>query len=74
MTDVPEQPDPVDKSLGDQVTGADVSRVDRAKSLGDQSTSGDALSSITDLSDLAGRLEDEMPLIDLSERDEIQER
>ena len=51
-----QDPDPVEKSLGEQATGADVSRLaaHRQKSLADQSTSGDALSSISDLSDLSG--------------------
>ena len=48
MPNVPENnPDRFEKSLGDQATGADVSRVDREMSLGDQSTSGDALSSLS---------------------------
>jgi len=72
-----QQPDPVEKSLGDQATGADVSRVDRDMSLGDQSTTGDALSSISDLSadlsDLSDGLGDEMPVVDLAERYEIQD-
>jgi len=71
MSDGPqEQPDSLEKSLGDQATSADVSRVDRELSLGDQATSGDALSSLSDLSDDLG---DEMPIVDLSERYEIQE-
>ena len=57
MSDSPKnEPDPVDKSLGDQAT------------------SDDALSSISDLSgDLSDDLGDAMPLVDLSERYEIQE-
>ena len=76
MSDSPENtPDPIDKSLGDQATGADVSRLaaHRQKSLGDQSTSGDALSSMSDLSDLSGDLTNEMPIADIGERYEIQE-
>ena len=71
--DPQQQPDPIDKSLGEQATGADVSRVAPERSLGDQSTSGDALSSMSDLSDLSEDLGDEMPIVDLSERYEIQE-
>ena len=59
-----------DKSLGDQNTfdGA-VKRVESSQqSLGDQSTYGDAGSSISDLSDLPGGIDDEMPIVDLSER------
>ena len=74
MPNVPDQqPDPLEKSLGDQATGADVSRVDRDMSLGDQSTTGDALSSMSDISDLSDGPGDEMPVVDLSERYEIQE-
>ena len=50
MPNAPEDnPDPIEKSLGDEATGADVSRVEQERSLGDQSTSGDALSSMSDL-------------------------
>ena len=74
MPNAPENnPDPLEKSLGDQATGADVSRVDREMSLGDQSTRGDALSSMSDLSDLSDGPGDEMPIVDLSERYEIQD-
>jgi formylglycine-generating enzyme required for sulfatase activity/serine/threonine protein kinase len=74
IDDSQQQPDELEKSLGDQVTGADLSHVDRELSLGDQSTSGDALSSLSDLSgDLSADLDDAMPIVDLTERYEIQE-
>ncbi|MCP3694144.1 MAG: protein kinase, partial [Planctomycetaceae bacterium] len=74
MADDPnQQPDPVVKSLGDQATGADVSRLDRDMSLGDQSTTGDALSSLSDLgSDLGEAIDSDLPLIDLAARYEIE--
>ena len=58
-----------DKSLGDQNTfDGGVKRVESSQqSLGDQSTYGDAGSSISDLSDLPGGIDDEMPIVDLSE-------
>ncbi|MFP6620514.1 MAG: hypothetical protein VB877_14300, partial [Pirellulaceae bacterium] len=62
-----------DRSLGDQATTGDASRDDRDLSLGDQSTTGDALSSISDLAGLSDDLGHEMPLVDLSERYEIQD-
>jgi len=61
MTDSPkQQPDPNDKSLGEQVTSSDVSRqawkkrldAHRKKSLGEQSTRSNPLQSRSDLSDL----------------------
>jgi len=74
MSDGPEnKPDPVEKSLGDQATGADVSRTEEERSLGDQSTSGDALSSLSDLtSDLGEAIDSDLPLIDLAARYEIE--
>ena len=74
MPNVPDQqPDPLEKSLGDQATGADVSRVDRDMSLGDQSTTGDALSSLSDLgSGLGEAIDSDLPLIDLAARYEIE--
>jgi serine/threonine protein kinase/uncharacterized membrane protein YhaH (DUF805 family) len=74
MADTPDQqPDPVEKSLGDQATGADVSRVDRNMSLGDQSTTGDAHSSLSDLgSDLGEAIDADLPMIDLAARYEIE--
>ena len=73
IDDSQQQPDKLAKSLGDQATGADVSRAEQELSLGDQATSGDALSSLSDLSDLTDDLGDEMPIVDLTERYEIQE-
>ena len=75
MPDDPqEQPDPLEKSLGDQATSTDASRAERELSLGDQSTRGDALSSLSDLSsDLSAELGQEMPIVDLTERYEIQD-
>ena len=76
MADTPDQqPDPIDKSLGDQATGADVSRLTahRQKSLGDQSTSGDALSSMSDLvDDLGEAIDSDLPLIDLAARYQVE--
>jgi len=71
--DPDQQPDPLEKSLGDQATGADVSRVDRDMSLGDQSTTGDALSSLSDLgSGLGEAIDADLPLIDLAARYQIE--
>jgi len=74
VTDVPnQQPDPADKSLGDQATGADVSRSDEERSLGDQPTAGDALSSLSDPSDNVDEaIDSDLPLIDLAARYEIE--
>ena len=74
MSDGPEnKPDPLEKSLGDQATGADVSRVDRDMSLGDQATRGDALSSLSDLgSGLGEAIDSDLPLIDLAARYQIE--
>ncbi|MCP4812617.1 MAG: serine/threonine protein kinase, partial [Planctomycetaceae bacterium] len=67
------KPDPLEKSLGDQATGADVSRVDRDMSLGDQSTTGDALSSLTDLgSGLGEAIDSDLRLIDLEANFQIE--
>ena len=63
--DSQQQPDKLEKSLGDQATGADV---EQERSLGDQVTSGDALSSRSDLSHTLGK---ELPTVELSERYEI---
>ena len=67
-----------DKSLGDEFTqlgdSEPVSPPESERSLGDQSTTGDAGSSISDLSDLSDDLDDEMPVVDLAERYTIQER
>ena len=72
--DSQQQPDEFEKSLGNQATGADVSRVDRNMSLGDQSTTGDALSSLSDLGSDPGKpIDSDLPLIDLSTRYEIEE-
>jgi len=68
-----QQPDPVEKNLGDQATGADVSRTDEERSLGDQSTTGDALSSLSNPgSDLGEAIDSDLPLIDLAARYEIE--
>ncbi|MFP6796240.1 MAG: protein kinase, partial [Pseudomonadales bacterium] len=74
MSDAPEnKPDPVEKSLGDQATGADVSRAEEERSLGDQSTTGDALSSMSDLvDDLGEAIDSDLPLIDLAARYQIE--
>ena len=73
MSDGPEnKPDPVEKSLGDQVTGSDVSHIDRELSLGNQSTSGDALSSMSDLTnELSEGIDADLPLINLTARYQI---
>ena len=67
-----------DQSLGPESTqlgkSKPVSPPEKEQSLGDQSTTGDAGSSISDLSDLSDDLDDEMPVIDLAERYTIQER
>ena len=68
----PEQPNEIDKSLGDQATGADASRAEEERSLGDQSTSGDAGDSSTDVGDIAESLQDEMEIVDLSKRYQIE--
>ena len=65
-------PADIERSVGDQVTGSDTSRSDTARSLGDRSTSGDAVSSLSDLDGSIGELDDSIPLVDLSERYEIQ--
>jgi predicted amidophosphoribosyltransferase len=65
-------PADIQRSVGDQVTGSDTSRSDTARSLGDKSTSGDAVSSLSDLDGSIGELDDSIPLVDLSERYEIQ--
>ena len=62
----------VERSVGDQVTGSDKSQGDAARSLGDKSTSGDALSSLSDRDGSIDELDDSIPLVDLSERYEIQ--
>jgi len=62
----------VERSVGDQVTGSDKSQGDAGRSLGDKSTSGDALSSFSDLDGSIDELDDSIPLVDLSERYEIQ--
>jgi len=74
MSDAPEnKPDPVEKSLGDQATGADVSRAEEERSLGDQSTTGDALSSLSDLtSDLGEETDSGLRLIDLEANFQIE--
>jgi serine/threonine protein kinase len=68
-------PDETPKSLGDGVTGSDVEpREDSsAQSLGDQSTTGDMGSSVSDLDALVGDFEDDQgEVIDLEARYEIQ--
>ena len=71
--DSQQQPDPLEKSLGDQPTGADLSRAEQERSLGDQSTSGDALSSMSDLVEGLGEaIDSDLPLIDLAARYEIE--
>ena len=74
MTDAPEEkPDPLEKSLGDQATGADVSRTDKERSLGDEATGADALSSISDVSGGLGEaIDSALPVIDLAARYEIE--
>ena len=57
--DSQQQPDKLEKSLGDQATGADV---EQERSLGDQATTGEALSSLSDLSGLPGDLGDEIEM------------
>ena len=71
--DSQQQPDKLEKSLGDQATGADVSRAEQELSLGDQATSGDALSSLSDLgSGLGEAMDADLPLIDLAARYQIE--
>ena len=71
--DSQQQPDKLEKSLGDQATGADVSRAEQELSLGDQATSGDALSSMSDLVEGLGEgLDADLPLIDLAARYQIE--
>lgn len=68
-----QQPERIDNSLGDQVTGDDVSRADEERSLGDQSTTGDALSSMSNLmDDLGEAIDSDLPLVDLAARYEIE--
>ena len=77
MSDSPKnKPDPIDKSLGDQATGSEVSRqawkkrlaAHRKKSLGEQSTRRNPRSSRSDLSDL--RPENKPASIDKSRGDQ----
>ena len=74
MADAPDnKPDPLDQSLGDQATGTDASRADRDVSLGGQETTGEALSSQSDISgDLSAEPVQGMPIVDLAERYEIE--
>jgi tetratricopeptide (TPR) repeat protein len=68
-------PDETPKSLGDGVTGSDVepSEDSYAQSLGDQSTTGDMGSSVSDLDAFVGDFEDDQgEVIDLESRYEIQ--
>ena len=67
MSNGPKQPDSVNKSLGDKGTDTDASRAEEELSLGDQSTSGDALSSISDQPSGPDYFADSnLPLIDLA--------
>ena len=70
----PDAPPEEQQSLGDGGTfvGERDTPPKSEQSLGDQATAGDALSSISDNSGPANELGDEMPLVDLSERYEIQ--
>ena len=73
--DTSERPDgPVEGSLGDRSTGADLDSVasQGPRSLGDQSTAGDIGSSVSDLDDLGVGLDDDLEIVDLEARYEFE--
>jgi serine/threonine protein kinase len=63
------------QSLGEQATGADLESAasQGPRSLGDQSTAGDIGSSVSDLDDLGIGLDDDLEIVDLEARYEIQD-
>ena len=75
FTGEPDVPVEEQQSLGDGGTfvGERDTSPEPEQSLGDQATAGDAISSISDLSSDADDLGDAMPLVDLTERYEIQD-
>ncbi|MEE3286197.1 MAG: protein kinase, partial [Planctomycetota bacterium] len=75
--DTSERPDgSAEGSLGNRSTGADLESAasEGLRSLGDQSTTGDMGSSVSDLDDLDVGLDDDLEMVDLEARYEIQDR